>query len=157
MAPRRFERKRFPANGANGEHGRRELIAALDDLEQSDQSELLRRKGAELDGPDGRAPRRLERRVRAATFEPDDRIDLHGHDRVSARRALAAFLRRQRAGACVLIVHGKGTGILAESIARWLEAAVEVAEHVVAPPRLGGDGARMARVRGRRHERTDHE
>ena len=75
---------------------------------------------------------------------------LFGLDRREATRRLKAFLRQQGRGhesRVVLIIHGKGTRVLAENIGRELDHHSLVAEHFRAPPRLGGDGARVARLK----------
>jgi len=75
-------------------------------------------------------------------------IDLHGCDRERALRRLRAFLART-ATEVVLVIHGRGEGILAATARGELERHPAVLEHRPAPPALGGAGARLARLRRR--------
>jgi DNA mismatch repair protein MutS2 len=45
------------------------------------------------------------------------------------------------------VVHGRGEQILAGVVARFLDRHPRVREHVEAPPRWGGAGARLVRLR----------
>ncbi|HVS15124.1 MAG TPA: Smr/MutS family protein [Thermoanaerobaculia bacterium] len=95
-------------------------------------------------------PPRLERRLRRETAIPA-RLDLHGCDRNDAVERLRGFLRevarRRPAPELVLVIHGKGARVLARAVRDVLDADPRVAEHVQAPRRLGGEGARVARLR----------
>ena len=133
----------------------RELFErALAELEELRSEDVLRAK-AGTESPStppaeaGRRPR-LGRRLRAQP-EVDERIDLHGCDRAAAGERLGAFLgelaRRGSPPELVLVIHGKGERVLARAVRDALDADPRVAEHVVAPRRLGGEGARVARLR----------
>jgi DNA-nicking Smr family endonuclease len=93
---------------------------------------------------------RLERRLRAEDAIPA-RLDLHGCDRGVALERLRAFLgevaRCSPPPELVLVIHGKGERVLARTVRDALDADPRVAEHVAAPRRLGGEGARVARIR----------
>lgn len=95
------------------------------------------------------ADARFTRRAQRGEVEPGATIDLHGDDRARAKERLSVFLNaEQRARTeVVLVVHGKGAGILASQVAELLDEHPAVAEHVAAPSRLGGDGARLARLK----------
>ena len=94
------------------------------------------------------APARLGRRLRAGE-EVALRVDLHGLERAAALGALARFVREAPSGALALVIHGKGQGILARAVREALDRSPRVAEHVEAPVRLGGRGARVIRLRTR--------
>ena len=94
-------------------------------------------------------PARFVGRVARGQIEIGGTLDLHGLDREGARERLRSFLSAQ-SGESVLIIHGKGRGILAEEARRELDRHPRVAEHLEAPPALGGSGARVARLRRRR-------
>jgi len=79
------------------------------------------------------------------------RLDLHGHGRETAHRALDAFiLRSVSAGKrCVLVVTGKGSrdggiGVIRAHVPQWLNLA-PLREHILsyntARPQDGGEGA----------------
>ncbi len=87
-------------------------------------------------------------------------VDLHGFPAAEARGALRDGLRRaRRAGLrCVRVVHGRGLRsaagpVLKEGLPGWLSEA-PIASWTLAftsaPPRLGGTGATLVLLRGRR-------
>ena len=82
----------------------------------------------------------LLRRLRRGYWPVEDELDLHGLNRAQAERALDAFLNQVRAR-CVRIVHGKGMGVLRETLRAALPARAEVLGFVEAPPAQGGAGA----------------
>ena len=99
-------------------------------------------------GVDGRSALRFRRGL----MPIDGRLDLHGHTRQSGRRALAGFLRAQRAAGarCVLVVTGKGLkgdwspGALRQALPEWLNAPDLrrlILAFCQAQPRHGGSGA----------------
>ena len=110
----------------------------------------------------GRAPdvsRDLPRRLAAGGFPVEARCDLHGMTRDEAAAALARFVADARGAGhrTLLVIHGRGThtpegrAVLRTFVLRWLRRA-EVLAFASAPPRLGGAGAtlvRLRRVRGR--------
>jgi DNA-nicking Smr family endonuclease len=89
---------------------------------------------------------RFARRVARSEVDPEAVLDLHGLDRETAAARLRRFLSDARAET-VLVVHGRGEGILAAVAIDQLDRHPRVAEHVVAPGRWGGAGARLARLR----------
>ena len=82
----------------------------------------------------------LLKKLRRGEWRVQDELDLHGMNRVQAERALDAFLNQVRAR-CVRIVHGKGMGVLRETLRAALPARAEVVGFVEAPPAQGGAGA----------------
>ena len=99
---------------------------------------------------------RFRVRVQRGDFHPHASIDLHGDSREQAEKRLRTFLRAEqhKRSEIVLVVHGKGLGILATEVRDVLDAEPSVAEHVPAPPGWGGEGARMVRLRNRRKGAT---
>lgn len=95
---------------------------------------------------------RFRVRVQRGDFHPHASIDLHGDSREQAEKRLRTFLRAEqhKRSEIVLVVHGKGLGILATEVRDVLDAEPSVAEHVPAPPAWGGEGARMVRLKNRR-------
>lgn len=69
--------------------------------------------------------RRTAERLRRGKLMIDGRFDLHGHTRDSGERALKAFIRAsyERGARCVLIITGKGLGILQAAAPAWLNDA----------------------------------
>ncbi|HVS66277.1 MAG TPA: Smr/MutS family protein [Thermoanaerobaculia bacterium] len=109
------------------------------------------RDGDERGGPrrgPSKGPPRLDRRLRAGE-DVSRRVDLHGLARSAAIEKLQRFLRAGRPGELLLVIHGKGSGVLAQAVREALDRHPQVAEHVPAPPRLGGAGARIVRLRSR--------
>ena len=110
--------------------------------------------------------RKLEQKLARGRIEPDTKIDLHGHTRVSAEETLYQFLTnaRGRGQRCALVVTGKGdTGlaqhtlhgreyyhtperrtVLREALTGWMHESrfrALVAGFQPAHPRHGGGGA----------------
>ena len=135
------------------------FLSSMEQLSGLSKSKLVRIKGAGAGGERGTSDgssrsvpsRRLERRMRKRGFQPEDRIDLHGLDRRAARIALERFLTGSRASGVeiLLVIHGKGRRILKQEVCSQLDRASFVVEHLSAPKRLGGGGARVVRLRRR--------
>lgn len=89
--------------------------------------------------------RRLDKRRKSAV--PDYTIDLHGLPRKPALARLRGFVTEHRRADLLLVIHGKGRGILRHQVVRFLDAEPAVVEHLKAPARLGGGGARLVRMR----------
>lgn len=89
--------------------------------------------------------RRLDKRRRSVV--PDFTIDLHGLEAKPALARLRRFLVEHRRADLVLVVHGKGKGVLRDRVVGFLDMAPGIIEHLEAPPRLGGGGARLVRMR----------
>jgi DNA-nicking Smr family endonuclease len=86
------------------------------------------------------------RKLRRGSFPIDARLDLHGLGAGNARRRVESFLSQQRANGerCVLVIHGKGEGILRGEIAAWLSqgaGSVHVEAFATALGEDGGEGA----------------
>ena len=82
----------------------------------------------------------LLKKLRRGQWRVEDELDLHGLNRLQATRDLAEFLD-QGGMRCVRIVHGKGTGVLRETLRAALPARADVVAFVEAPPDQGGSGA----------------
>ncbi|HUP25857.1 MAG TPA: Smr/MutS family protein [Thermoanaerobaculia bacterium] len=105
-------------------------------------------KGGDESAAGEAAPRSSRRVARRAKEEaPPATLDLHGCDRTTALERLARFLAAQPRGGTALVIHGRGHQILANAVARFLDRHSGVGEHVEAPPRWGGPGARLVTMR----------
>jgi len=97
----------------------------------------------------GRAPgvdRRTAERLRRGQLAIEARLDLHGMTRAEAHRALTGFLATaQESGRrVVLVITGKGQGVLKDAVPRWLNEGATRARILLfahAQPKHGGNGA----------------
>jgi DNA-nicking Smr family endonuclease len=89
---------------------------------------------------------RFAKRVTRGEVEPAAAVDLHGLDRDQASARLRRFLSTA-AGETVLVIHGRGAGIVRAAALAELDRHPRVAEHLTAPRHLGGEGARLVRLR----------
>ncbi|HXW53975.1 MAG TPA: Smr/MutS family protein [Myxococcota bacterium] len=78
----------------------------------------------------------------------DAKLDLHGMFAKDAVKALFRFLDRekQRGSRTVLIVHGKGEGVLREAVRSCLSTHPAVDDFLGAEAKLGGAGAILVRM-----------
>jgi DNA-nicking Smr family endonuclease len=114
-------------------------------LERLDREGGVDRGGDDEDRAPQR-PARFDKRVARGEIEPDTTIDLHGLDRDQAAERLRRFLSTTAATE-ILVIHGRGAGIVRAAAVTELDRHPRVAEHVPAPRRLGGEGARLVRMR----------
>jgi len=90
--------------------------------------------------------RRTARRLKSGRTEIDGKLDLHGLSQDAAHAALFRFIPEASAAGRknVLVVTGKGKGVLQKAVPMWLTSG-RLAEYVVsisaAPRALGGAGA----------------
>ena len=90
--------------------------------------------------------RNTAERFRKGDAPIDARLDLHGMTSEKAHKALVAFIKQQikLENRRLLVITGKGSGILRSSLPNWLTTA-NLGEHIlafdVAKPKHGGDGA----------------
>ncbi len=106
----------------------------------------------------------LMRKLRRGQFSIQASLDLHGHTRPEAQRAIAEFLSDALAQdlRCVKIIHGKGLRsprglpILKARVEISLQQRDEVLAYSSAPNWAGGHGAVLVLLRGRRqqHDRS---
>lgn len=97
------------------------------------------------------------RELRRGRFSIEAEIDLHGHTRVQAKRALHDFIVEcaQRRLGCVRVIHGKGARsgpegpVLKAGVQHWLSQWEEVLAYVSAGRRHGGSGAVYVLLRPR--------
>jgi len=88
---------------------------------------------------------------------PDAIIDLHGMSELDAKKALLDFLKYElgRGSKSVLVIHGKGSGILRDAVWALIERHSGVVDFQVAGVKLGGEGALLVRLnrkpKGRRN------
>ncbi len=99
--------------------------------------------------------RRTAERLRRGQLPIEARLDLHGHTRESAHHALGGFLAAawDSGRRTVLIVTGKGQGILKDAVPRWLNEAPNRGRILMvaqAQPKDGGGGALYVLLRRRR-------
>lgn len=89
------------------------------------------------------------RKLRRGAFRVRADLDLHGHNRETAYREVAAFLAecQARDARCVRIVHGKGNGspnsgpVIKTLLDGWLRRRRDVLAFCSARPHDGGTGA----------------
>jgi DNA-nicking Smr family endonuclease len=88
-------------------------------------------------------PPKILRQLRRGDWRVEDELDLHGLNRVEAGSVISDFLddAKARRLRCVRIVHGKGTGVLRETLRAALPERAEVLGFVEAPAAQGGSGA----------------
>ena len=116
------------------------------EAEKQPQEEASRGKGLD---------KRTARRLRRGEMAIDARLDLHGLRRGQAREFLCSGLRRyyERGFRCVLVISGKGRGIVREEMMLVLDSAEIrdiVVEHKEARVKDGGEGARYVLLRRKR-------
>lgn len=90
--------------------------------------------------------RNTAERFRKGDSPIDARLDLHGMTRENAHRALVVFIRQQvkLESRRLLVITGKGSGILRESLPAWLDSpslSGAILAFDVAKPKHGGTGA----------------
>ena len=96
--------------------------------------------------------RRRARELARGKQPPEASLDLHGMNRSQAYHAIDQFIRMARAKdyRVVLIVTGKGRGVLREGLPDWLNRQ-HIRDHILAfdfaPPQFGGDGAFLVVLR----------
>lgn len=108
--------------------------------------------GSHVEGRRVDAPPALLRDLRHGRLPIDGRVDLHGLGVDEARARVLDFLRqmRTRGERCVLVIHGKGEGVLRGEIAAWLsqgKAREHVAAFATATEHDGGAGALYVALR----------
>jgi len=130
----------------------REVI--LESMQDPERWDEATETGEELSYVRPGLPRLLLRRLRSQWVAQAE-LDLHGLNRLEAKRELAEFLHecRRRGVRCVRIVHGKGLGsknrepVLKILVRHWLSQRDEVLAYVQARPADGGGGAVMVLLR----------
>ena len=106
----------------------------------------------------GRTPgvdRRTAERLRRGQLAIEARLDLHGMTRAQAHDALSACVAASwEAGRrVVLVITGKGQGILRDAVPRWLNEGStrrRILAFCAAQPKDGGDGALYVLLKRRR-------
>ncbi|MFA7277016.1 MAG: Smr/MutS family protein [Pseudobdellovibrionaceae bacterium] len=89
----------------------------------------------------------------------DARIDLHGLTQLAAHKRLVDFIlsAHQNGNRSLLVITGKGRGIIRGAIGHWLEApllAGKILDFVQAQPKDGGEGALYILLRKAQHSRV---
>lgn len=79
----------------------------------------------------------------------EDFIDLHTFLPRDVKSVVESYLEAAREAGHreVRIIHGKGIGVQKEIVRKVLERHPDVLEHAAAPPRRGGWGATVVRLR----------
>lgn len=108
--------------------------------------------GRRVEGRRVDVPPSLLRSLRHGALPIDARLDLHGMRPDDAREQVLSFLKekRQRGERCVLVIHGKGEGVLRGEIAAWLSQGrgrEHVAAFATARDEDGGEGALYVALR----------
>lgn len=102
-------------------------------------------------GIDGGTQRRLFR----GEVPVDSRLDLHGMTTARAHKQLTQFIETKayQGCRCVLVITGKGSGVLRGSVPNWLKQtplSVHVLALAEAKPKDGGSGALYVLLRRKR-------
>ena len=94
-------------------------------------------------------PPKILRQLRRGDWRVEDELDLHGLNRVEVGPVIRDFIddAKARRLRCVRIVHGKGTGVLRETLRAAMPERVEVLGFVEAPAAQGGSGAVLVLLR----------
>ena len=112
--------------------------------------------------PDAGVDKRTLGRLKKGKMAIDARIDLHGHTRESAYRALCGFIESayDRQNRCVLVITGKGLrasegreGVLKQAVPEWFSGSKlkpMIVSWQPAQPRDGGSGALYVLIKRRR-------
>jgi DNA-nicking Smr family endonuclease len=92
------------------------------------------------------------RRLRRGQLAIDGRLDLHGMNAGDASLAVIAFLRKMRAQGekCVLVIHGRGRGVLRGEMSAWLSqgpASASVAAFASQADPDGESGSMLVLIR----------
>ncbi len=105
-------------------------------------------------GLDRRTHQTLKRGKRAI----EARLDLHGFSRETAHDALLAFIDKMYAAdkRTLLVITGKGSGILRTSVSKWLNEHATVLAAEPAQPKDGGAGAFYVLLRRKRYKVKTH-
>ncbi len=90
--------------------------------------------------------KRKLRQLQQGKVATEASIDLHGHSADSAEQMLVGFISQayQRNCRCVVIVHGKGAGIVKSRVIAWLSQCPIILAYCSTPPQHGGSGALYA-------------
>lgn len=108
--------------------------------------------GDHVEGRRVDTPPALVRSLRRGALPIDARLDLHGLSAADAKARTLAFLSemRGRGERCVLVIHGKGEGVLRGELTAWLSqgrARDHVSAFVTAHAEDGGAGALYVALR----------
>ena len=90
--------------------------------------------------------KRTAQRLKKGRLPIEARLDLHGHSQEQAFRALHGFIDGQWAAGrrCVLVVTGKGKGVLKDAVPQWLNGPLlrmKILSFTYAQRQDGGEGA----------------
>lgn len=97
-------------------------------------------------------PSAAVRRLKRGELQPEYTLDLHGRSVMAAKEELLRFLVAcaQEDVRVVRIMHGRGTGKIAEALNRWLRQHPQVLGYHPAPLHLGAIGAVIVLLRAAR-------
>ncbi len=93
-----------------------------------------------------------ERKLKRQTLRIEAALDLHGCSRELAYKKIAVFLDQVQTQnkRCLLIITGKGSGILKEAVLSWITQgpySSHISSYKQAPQNLGGSGALIVLLR----------
>lgn len=101
--------------------------------------------------------KRTANRLRKGRMQIDGKLDLHGLSQAEAHRALISFIENAYAmqKRCVIVVTGKGRGILKDNVPRWLNDGLlraRILSFSYAQQKDGGEGALYVLIKRRRDQ-----
>lgn len=99
--------------------------------------------------------KRTANRLKKGRMAIDGKLDLHGLSQAEAHRALISFIENAYATQkrCVIVVTGKGRGILKDNVPRWLNDGLlrsRILSFSYAQQKHGGEGALYVLIKRRR-------
>lgn len=140
-----------PRQAVKDERPDQSVMAELNDLVSGQRSFKLTNSGEQIEGHLVPIDPQTFAKLKQGRFAIEERLDLHGHDRESARSAVTICLRNAYAMGerCVLIIPGRGlssTGepVIKQQLVKWLThdpLAGMVLAFCSARPAHGGTGA----------------
>jgi len=82
-------------------------------------------------------------------FSPEITIDLHGLNKETTKRELAAFIAccKKEGLYCGCVIHGLGTYVLKKQVPQWLAQHPDILAFHQAPRKYGGNGALLVLIK----------
>lgn len=149
-----FYQNELPVSGKESEDATKKRVGVREVVDESESELFLRAVNEGVERAIAREKSALssradERRKYARKRDLiDAEIDLHGMYAEDAVTALLRFIDREkeRGSKTLLVVHGKGAGILKNAVWSIIDSHPHIDDHQVAPGKFGGQGAILVRI-----------